>query len=62
MGITGDHSARVAVRGGVGCVRRWATGQVAERSDRAEWRLGAVRGRLGDVLGAVYGAALWGHV
>ena len=23
-------SARVAVRGGVGCVRRWATGQVAE--------------------------------
>ena len=29
LGITGDHSARAAVRGGVGCVRRRATGQVA---------------------------------
>ena len=27
-------SARVAVRGGVGCVRRRATGQVAEKGDR----------------------------
>ena len=26
LGITGDHSARVAVRGGVGCVRRRAKG------------------------------------
>ena len=38
LGITGDHSARAAVRGGVGCVRRRATGQVAEEVTGAEWR------------------------
>ena len=38
VGMTGEHSAHAAVRGGVGCVRRRATGQVAEEVTGAEWR------------------------